>query len=285
MKCSFIIPSFNQGRFIRQCLDSIIAQKLPSGTFEVIVIDGGSVDDSVSIIASHPVVTEWVSEPDRGHWDAVNKGIERSSGELIAWINSDDYYLPAVFGDALAYIDQYPDAGIYYGDGDEVDIEGVVIQPYQVEEWDYERLIDRCILSQPAVLVRREVFDAYGLLSGECQVALDLEYWLRVGRSVCFKRMPLKLACSRIWDGTKSSNQQLGMQQDALYYGRLHGGRWSRRRLGATAECRMLKQFPRMSSDTKGISFLMFHLLRAIFFSRLYLQCRFGRFDPRSNGY
>lgn len=282
LSISFVIPSYNQGPFLRACLDSILSQNLNASEYEVIVIDGGSTDGSVQIIASHPVVTYWVSEQDLGHWDGVNKGIQRSRGELIAWINSDDFYQPDCFHELLSYIDAHPDADIYYGDADEVDGDGQFLRPYPVEDWNYGRMMDRCILSQPATIIRRSVFERFGLLSGECRVALDLEYWLRVGMCAQFIRVPLKIACSRLWGETKSSTQQLSMQEDALYYGHKYGSRWSRRRLESAAECRMLKQFPRLSADVVGFSFLMFHLLRTVFISQLYLQCQLGLFDPRS---
>lgn len=275
---SFIIPSYNQGRFIGQCLDSIAAQGLDLGAFEVIVIDGGSTDDSAELIAAHPVVSEWVSEPDQGHWDAVNKGIRRSRGELVTWINSDDFYFPDVFNRLIDHIDVYPDFDVYYGDADEVDEAGQFLKAYAVEDWNYERLIDRCILSQPASLIRRSVFDRFGYLSGECRVALDLEFWLRIGKYAKFKRVPLKLACTRIWGGTKSSNQQLAMQEDALYYGYKYGGRWSERRTKSAAEARILWRFPSLDRPHFGALFIVFYLLRLVFIVALMVECRSGRF-------
>ena len=278
---SFVVPTLNQGLFIHECLDSILDQGLSKGFFEVIVIDGGSADGTVDILKRHPVVTEWVSEPDLGHWDALNKGIQKSHGEWIAWINSDDFYFLGAFSKVLNFINENPDADIVYCDAEEVDENGDTIGDYLVEPWNYERLIDRCIICQPATIIRKSVFDMHGGLSAECQVAIDLEYWLRVGKKVNFVRAPIKLAASRLWAGTKSSNEQLSMQEDALYFGYLHGNRWSRRRIGALAEARLLKAFPYLSPEDRGHKRLFFYSVRFFIYIFVEFQCRLGFFRLR----
>jgi len=275
---SFVIPSLNQGSFIRECLDSIADQNMVAGSYEVIVIDGGSSDCTIEILKNHPVVTEWTSQPDLGHWDAVNKGIQRSHGEWIAWINSDDFYFSGAFPKVIKFIDENPDADIIYCDAEEVDENSDKIGNYLVESWDYEKLIDRCIICQPATIIRKSVFDIHGGLSAECRVAIDLEYWLRVGKKVNFYKAPFKLAASRLWTGTKSNNEQLAMQEDALFFGNLYGGRWSKRRIGAVAEARLLKVFPYFSVEDRGYKRLIFYFIRGLFYIYVRTQCRFGLF-------
>ena len=281
MLITFIIPTFNQGRFIEDCLDSILDQGLLEGSYEVIVIDGGSTDGTLEIIEKHPVVSLWISEIDKGHYDGVNKGIDLSHGEWIAWVNSDDFYFPWALTKVLDFIIENSDADIVYCDADEVDEYGNKIGGYTVESWSYERLIDRCILCQPATIIRKRVFEMHGGLSAECQVAIDLEYWLRVGKKVNFVRFPIKLAASRLWAGTKSNNEQLAMQEDALYFGKLYGGRWSRRRIGALAEARLLKLFPNFFPDDKGFKRFLFLGFRSLFYIFLEAQCRLGLFRLR----
>lgn len=278
---SFVIPSFNQGLFIRDCLDSILEQGLVKSSYEVIVIDGGSSDGTVEILKEHPVISEWVSEPDLGHYDALNKGIQTSNGEWIAWINSDDFYLSGALTKVLKFITKNPNADIVYGDAEEVDENGDKIRDYMVESWNYERLIDRCILCQPATIIRKSVFAMHGGLSAKCRVAIDLEYWLRVGKKVNFVRAPIKVAACRLWAGTKSSNEQLAMQEDALYFGHLHGNRWSRRRISAVAEARLLEAFPYLFTDNKGFKRLIFYGFRSLFYIFLEAQCRLGLFRLR----
>lgn len=279
---SFVIPSFNQGRFIGECLDSIAAQELDAADFEVIVVDGGSRDETVEILKDHPIITRWISEPDQGHFDGVNKGVAMSRGDLIAWINSDDFYFPGAFRELLSFIEDHPDGDIYYGDASEVDECGALIREYAVEPWDYQRMVDRCILCQPATIIRKSVFEKYGGLSAECLVAIDLEYWLRVGEKVRFLKVPIKIAASRLWGATKSSNEQLGMQEDALFYGNLYGRRWSKRRIGSVAEARMLGRFPRLASKRHLLEAGAFHGLRFLYCCAVSLQCRFGFFRLRA---
>lgn len=279
---SFVIPSFNQARFIGECLDSIANQGLEAGSFEVIVVDGGSTDGTVDLLKKHPIVNQWVSEPDGGHYDGVNKGIERSRGEWIAWINSDDFYFPRAIPKLLSFIAENPDAEIVYGEADEVDERGAKIRSYAVEDWDFQRMVDRCIICQPATIIRRDVFERFGGLSGECLVAIDLEYWLRVGEKVRFLRVPFKVAASRIWADTKSTNEQLEMQEDALFYGHLYGGRWSNRRLGSVAEARMLRRFPKLALKRHLLETGAFHGLRFLYCCAVGLQCRLGVFRLRA---
>src|SRR5678815_5771239 len=94
MRLSFVIPTRNQGRFIGQCIDGCLAQEVPDS--EVLVVDGASTDDTRDVLGRYGERVRWISEPDRGQSDAVNKGVRMARGELIAWINSDDYYASTV---------------------------------------------------------------------------------------------------------------------------------------------------------------------------------------------
>src|SRR3954451_3356734 len=100
MRLSFVIPTRNQARFIRKCIDSCLAQAIPDS--EIMVVDGLSTDGTQEILASYGDRIRWLSEKDRGQSDALNKGVRQTSGEVIAWINSDDYYPTGnVLGEAL----------------------------------------------------------------------------------------------------------------------------------------------------------------------------------------
>src|SRR5689334_13760988 len=101
-KLSIITPSFNQGQFIEETLSSVLSQRYPN--LEYIVIDGGSEDDSASIIRRHESqLAYWISEPDRGQVHAINKGLEKCTGDIVAFINSDDLYLPGAFSAVIKY--------------------------------------------------------------------------------------------------------------------------------------------------------------------------------------
>jgi glycosyltransferase involved in cell wall biosynthesis len=94
MKVSVVTPSYNQGRFIERTLQSVASQARPGLEIEHVVFDGGSTDETVEVLRSFEPAVRWVSEPDNGQTDAVNKGIRATSGEIIGWLNSDDVYYP-----------------------------------------------------------------------------------------------------------------------------------------------------------------------------------------------
>lgn len=278
VRVSFIVPSLNQGRFIGQCLNSIAAQGLPRETCEVWVIDGGSTDETLEVLENHPLHPQWISEPDRGHWDAVNKGIRCSCGEILCWINSDDVYLPGGVKEALAFFEAHPECAILYGEADYIDESGARIGSYQVEDWDYERLADKCYLCQPAVLFRRSVVEKHGLLSGDYPVALDLEYWMRIGQTTVPQRVPIKIAASRLWGGTKSSREQWQMQRDALAIGHRYTERWSRRRKWSVAEQQLLSFLPGFRGHRKWTGWRQWALvpfwgLKTLFYGVLSVRC------------
>ena len=114
-KISIITPSYNQGMYIEETIRSVLLQGYPN--LEYIIIDGGSTDNSVEIIKKYEKwISFWVSEPDEGQTNALNKGFNKSTGEIVAWLNSDDYYLINTFNKLIKFINENPSAFIYYGD-------------------------------------------------------------------------------------------------------------------------------------------------------------------------
>ena len=111
---SIVTPSFNQGRFIRETIESVLSQDYPA--IEYMVIDGGSTDETVSILKSYGNRIFWISEPDSGQSDAINKGWKRATGEILTWLNSDDVYLPGAIAKAADYLQRHPNVGVVYGD-------------------------------------------------------------------------------------------------------------------------------------------------------------------------
>lgn len=244
MLFSFIIPSFQQGEWIGQCLDSILSQNLPPEAFEVLVMDGGSTDQTASVVQQHPVGAHFFSEPDQGQADAVNKGLRRAKGHYIAWINSDDFYHPEAFAYLQEYFASHPDHRVVYGEGDIVDRAGQRIGAYPTEDWNRSRLADKCFLCQPSVIFHREVVATVGELNPELHLTLDLEFWMRVGAVYPFHRLPRTLACSRHYPGTKSQSNPLRMQIEAALIAHQNLGVWSNRRLWSIAENRLLLTQP-----------------------------------------
>src|SRR5262247_2795633 len=115
LKLTIVTPSFNQGRFLEQAILSVLDQGYEP--LEYIIIDGGSTDESVSIIKRYePKLAYWVSEKDRGQVHAINKGLERATGEIVAFLNSDDVYLPGAFNAAISHFVDSPESNWLCGD-------------------------------------------------------------------------------------------------------------------------------------------------------------------------
>jgi glycosyltransferase involved in cell wall biosynthesis len=178
---------------------------------EYVICDGGSKDETVEILKSYGNEIRWVSEPDRGQADAVNKGIAMTSGDIIAWINSDDVYYPGAFAAVRAVFESHPEVEILYGEADHIDEFDSLIAPYPTEPWNYRRLRELCYLCQPAVFFRRSLVEKYGPLEAKLQYCMDYDLWLRYGGHVKFYYLRQKLAGSRLYQETKTIGQRLAV--------------------------------------------------------------------------
>ena len=213
MKISVIVPSYNQAAYLPTTLESVCAQDHPDT--EVLVFDGGSTDGSVEILragnhataAGRPV--RWVSQRDHGQADAINQGLHAATGDVFAYLNSDDVYYPGALAAVAAHFESHPDCLALYGRAHHLHADGTIMEEYPTEPWDYERLLDTCFLCQPATFWRREVVERFGVFDDALRYALDYEYWLRVGRTVPFHYLEGRfLAGSRLHADTKTLSQR-----------------------------------------------------------------------------
>ena len=177
---SVITPSFNQGPFIEETIQSVLSQDYPH--IEYLVIDGGSTDNTIEILRTFEGRLTWVSEPDNGQADAINKGFRRAQGHILCWLNSDDLYLPKSLSKVAAYFVNHPEVSMIYGGGHLVDREGKFIVRFPLEPFDLGHLAEQCYIFQPAVFFRKEVFDAVGPLNSDLHYCMDYDYWIRIGK-------------------------------------------------------------------------------------------------------
>lgn len=193
---TIITPSYNQSRYLEQTIRSVLQQGYPA--IEYFVIDGGSTDSSVEIIRKHESqLSGWVSEPDRGQADAINKGFHRASGEYIAWLNSDDLYQPGAIRAAIETFQKHPQAGLVYGNVLSIDQNS---QPFNLQTFkpsNLANLMSFNIISQPAVFMRRAVLEQAGFLDLDYHLLLDHHLWLRMAVLAPMIYIPETLASAR----------------------------------------------------------------------------------------
>jgi glycosyltransferase involved in cell wall biosynthesis len=200
---SIITPSFNKGPYIEETIESIRNQSYPH--IEHIVIDGGSTDNTLAILKKYNGQLSWISEPDRGQSDAINKGWKIARGDIIAYLNADDTYTPDAVMTAVTYLNEHPEAGLVYGDGILTDEAGRFIRTYRAGEFSLRELIYcRNNILQPALFLRRAVYDRIGGIDEDQHLAMDLDYWIRAALLFKIAYIPQPLATAKIYRDAKS---------------------------------------------------------------------------------
>lgn len=205
-KISVITPSYNQGRFIEETILSVIDQNYPN--LEYIILDGASNDNSVEIITKYEKsISFWESQKDNGQADAINKGFRRATGEVVAWLNSDDfYYSDALHTIANLYLEN-PKAGLYVGNGAVADINGKHLRPYSRGlRFDYNALLRGSnYILQPSTFINSRVFSELGYLDEKYVYCLDYEYWLRVASNYDVVTVDKELSAFRWYETIKTA--------------------------------------------------------------------------------
>jgi glycosyltransferase involved in cell wall biosynthesis len=206
-KITIVTPSYNQARFLEATLRSIHDQGYPN--LEHIVIDGGSTDGSVEILRRfEDKLAYWVSEPDRGQTDALIKGFSRATGEILAWLNSDDLYEPHTLWEVADFFSRHPEVQFVYGDALWIDTEGRVLKPKK--EIAFSRFIwlyDHNYIPQPSSFWRREIYEAVGGLDPRFDLAMDADLWIRFAEKT--KLVHVRRVWSRMRLYPEQKNQRL----------------------------------------------------------------------------
>ena len=201
---SIVTPSYNQAGFLEETIRSVLDQDYP--LLEYLIVDGGSTDGSLEIIQRYAHrLAWWVSEPDRGQTDAINKGFDRARGEILAWLNSDDTYLPGAVSEAVAYLQSHTETGMVYGNANLVDELGRVIGKFPARQTDYHRLRRGYVhIPQQAAFFRAELWRKVGPLDPTFFFAMDYDLWVRLARTSRLDYYPRPWANFRLHGNAKS---------------------------------------------------------------------------------
>ena len=206
---SVVIPSLNRGHLLGPTIESVLGQDYPR--IECIVVDGGSTDGTLDVLKSYGNRIQWVSEPDQGHADAINKGWRLSQGDILAWLNADDVWqVPGAAREAVAYFEAHPYVDVVYGDCGSIDADGTLEGMSYVHDWDLAYAVefhDHCI-AQPAAFIRRAVLEKAGFLDTRFY-AMDKELWWRIGLRGTIHRIPCLLAHARTTKGKSHDAPQM----------------------------------------------------------------------------
>jgi glycosyltransferase involved in cell wall biosynthesis len=243
-RISVVTPSFNQVAFLERTLTSVLDQGYPD--LEYLVMDGGSTDGSVEVIRRYADrLTYWTSGPDGGQADAVNRGWQRSTGDVLGWINSDDFYLPGTLAFVAEFLDAHPEVDVLYGrcqvigaDGHPI---GLVGEPFDRRTM----FLRRDQIPQPSTFIRRAALDRVGQIDVGLRYSLDYDLFLRL----CRDRQPAfvdrPLAGFTVHADAKTTRDRSASRRES-YAVRLRYAGWPDRALllGAMAASRLLHAMP-----------------------------------------
>ncbi len=212
-RISVVTPSLDQGAFLEQTITSVLDQGYDN--LEYIVIDGCSKDNSVEIVRKYAHrLAYWISEPDDGQTQAINKGLRRITGDIWAFLASDDTYEPGALQTvADAFAD--PDVDVVYGNCHYINAHGIVTRTKKPGSFDRTHLLrDNCIY-QPSVFLRRTVLERFGYLDESLRYSMDYEYWIRISNGIRARYVDAVLSNYRLHLESKSMGSVLAMSAES----------------------------------------------------------------------
>jgi len=195
---------------------------------EYLVIDGASSDGSVELIKRHAArLAYWVSEPDLGQTEAINKGFAQATGAYLAWLNADDRLKPPAVREAVAFLEAHPDVGMVYGDADYIDAQGHVVGRFPAARTDYARLRKGYVhIPQQATFWRAELWHQVGPLDPSFTFAMDYDLWVRLARISKLHYLPRPWAEFRLHTDSKTIQNDQRAWDEMLKVHRREGGSW-----------------------------------------------------------
>jgi Glycosyl transferase family 2 len=226
-KISIIVPSLNQGEYLEQCIKSILSQQYSN--LELFIIDGGSIDNSVNVLRAYDAyISSWVSETDNGQSDAINKGFRKATGDVVAWLNADDYYLPRAFDRVKESYKTRPTAPFYFGDGFRVDRSGKIMSkffPASKVIFNRQALVMGLnYILQPATFISREALEKIGYLDTSLHYGMDSDLWMRLSGLGLPEAIQAPLAASREYETTKTATGSFARVEELRKISMDHSG-------------------------------------------------------------
>lgn len=227
-KISVITPSFNQANFIKRTIQSVLSQDYPN--FEYIVMDGGSTDGTVDILKKYLDKITWKSEKDNGQSDAINKGLKIATGDIVAYLNSDDTYEPGALSKVAEFFRQNPDKKWAYGKCKIIDENDREIRKwitayknFMLKKYSYKKLLTENFISQPATFWKKELHDDLGYFDKQENFCMDYEFWLRIGQKYPAGVINDYLANFRYYSDSKSGDVDKQQFKDQLRLAKKYG--------------------------------------------------------------
>ena len=261
---SIIVPTLNQSRFIAQTLASIVGQCW--ARTEIVVIDGGSTDGTREVVERFGnAVTHFVSEPDRGQADAINKGFRLAKGDLLAWLNSDDYYLPAVIDKVAPLLGDGSEARLAYGGTIALNEERGETKLWQAPQFSRDDLKTRALIYQPSAFWTRALWEKTGELNIHQHFTLDWDWFLRASEYCEFQQVKDPLSVYRFHEGHKTGSGNPKRAQEICAFVEKHAGaEWGAAFRDVAAE------LPTFAPGLARLKQLGLFRWRTLFYRRLY---------------
>ena len=205
LKISVIIPSYNQGKFLEETILSVLGQEYP--LLELLIIDGGSKDNSVSIIKKYEdKITGWLSEKDNGQSDAINKGFKMCTGDIVSWLGSDDLYTPGTLFKINELFSTFPPSiGVIHGNSEIFNSDEIIRLDKGYEVWSIARQLAGMTFPQPSSFIRKSALDLSGMLNPSLHFGMDYDLFSRLIMVSDFKYIDYQFSRYRLHDESKST--------------------------------------------------------------------------------
>lgn len=211
---TIVTPSFNQGEFIEATIQSVLDQDYDK--VEYIVVDGGSTDETLTILRKYESRLTWISEPDQGQSDAINKGWRMASGDILAWLNSDDMYMPGAVRAAVDTFLQSPHLGMVYGNARIIGRQGELLRDFNPSKFGNLWVKWFGSLPQPTTFFNADVIKQVGMLDIKLNYSMDHDLFLRVAQATPIVYLPRFQAIMRYYMGTKTSKNIMKNWQEKI---------------------------------------------------------------------